>query len=209
MSSAPQTSPELGLPSDRDLCHAQAAQRFVRAGELDRIYISTWQEMGFLALEAESNKDWELLGYSSMGSWMQAAFPKSRSVVYAAWGAVKELQDVDPQDLKQISHSTAHVLKKLPKAMRSRQDVILAAKSLSTADFIKETKTFAPEAHIEQITKVRLNFEESQFRTVEAACDLVKLFHPEIVRYEDCWEVLASDYLLENQSAFEKLRSEA
>src|SRR5262245_61134413 len=106
MSTATSSRLETRQPSDTDMRHAMASQRFVRAGELDRVYISTWQEMGQLALEAEENRDWELLGYTSFNSWREAAFPKSRAVVYAAWNAVKELRDIPAEDLKQISHST-------------------------------------------------------------------------------------------------------
>lgn len=195
------------MPSDNDLRHAQASRRFVRAGELDRIYISTWQEMGLIALEAEKNGDPELLGYTSMGSWMKSAFPRSRSVVYAAWGAVKELQDIPAEQLAEIAHSTAHVLKKVSKSVRNRKDVIDAAKVLTTEEFAAKMKHDYPNEHIEAINKRMFRFEESQEKVLEQAFDLVKLFHPEISRDEDCLEVLASEYLLANQSAFEELRN--
>jgi hypothetical protein len=182
--------------------HAQAAQRFVRAGELDRIYVSTWQEMGFLALEAEKNEDWVLLRYTSFGSWMQAAFQRSRSVVYAAWGAVKELQDISSEDLASIEHSTAHVLKKIPKRLRTADPILIQdAKHMTTEEFTAKVAKKYPDLHIEIRVRKAWKFEESQMKAVTAAIDLVKLFHPEISRDEDAVEVLASEYLLSNQQA--------
>lgn len=204
--STPQLQPEsqFRTPSDLDMRHAQAAQRFVRAGELDRIYVSTWQEMGFLALEAERNEDWRLLGYTSPGLWLQTAFKRSRSVVYAAWGAVKELSDIPSEDLASIEHSTAHVLKKVPQSIREADPVLIQdAKNMTTDEFTAEVARKYPELHIEVRVRKAWKFEESQLDKIKEAIALAKLFNIEISRDEDALEHICADYLLSNQQAFE------
>jgi len=204
--SSPQLQSEIRTPSDLDMRHNQATKRFVRAGELDRIYVSTWQEMGFLALESERNEDWRLLGYASMGSWLQTAFPKSRSVVYAAWGAVKELQDIPSEELAGIEHSTAHILKKVPQSIRKADPVLIQdAKRMTTEEFTVEVARKYPELHIEVRVRKAWKFEESQMKTVAAAVALCKLFNIEISRDEDAIEHICADYLLSNQQAFEHI----
>lgn len=164
-----------------------------RARELDVMLQSTWSELGLLALTVDENREWQLLGFHSFGSWLMAACPKSRSVVYAAMGALRELSDVPAADLAEISHSTAHTLKKLPKAMRAKREVLEAAKKLTTKEFVRKIKREAPELHLEEYVKREFSFSESQEEVIDHALELAGMVY-ELSDDESKLEVICTEW---------------
>jgi hypothetical protein len=178
-----------------------------RVRELDRLWSSTWQELGQLAMTVRDNNEWKLityrdeerlldLPYTSFNSWLLNACPKSRSVVYAAIGALDELKDISPADLKQIRHSTAHVLKKLPRAMRAQPDVIADAKRMTTKEFVSKVKRERPDLHLEQFIPCEFRFTESQEKVIDKA--LAKAMEVyELPTRELAFEAICADWMLE------------
>jgi adenylosuccinate lyase len=145
--------------------------------------------LGFICLAMRDNRYFAMLGFSSFDSWLENACPKSRSVVYAAMGALAELKDILPEDLKEIPHSTAHVLKKLPRVMRANPEIIRDAKRLTTKEFSRKVKREAPNLHLEDLVTRQFHFSETQEQVIDQAIAVVRK------EYEDISEEMALELI--------------
>lgn len=148
-----------------------------RMRELEKIWSNTWQEIGLLAIVVRDNNEWKVLGYSSFNAWLLDACGKSRSVVYAAMGALDELKDIPREQLQEISHQNAHVLKKIPKTIRANPKVIEAARDLTNKAFVRKMKQDHPELHLEEFIKREFRFTETQEIEVDKAIAQCKAEH--------------------------------
>jgi len=174
----------------------EAAQVYdSRMRELEKQIVSTWHEAGTIGLAMRNSNGWELLGHHSFNAWLLSAAPKSRSVVYAAINALDELSDMPAEELKEIAHSTVHVLKKLPKDVRSKPEVRSAAKSLTTKEFTRKMKADHPELHLENYIKREFRFEASQEAAIDKAIEHAKELY-DLPTDELALENICADWLL-------------
>lgn len=193
MATAAQAMSSIGEVEMTALEQAQAYDRRMR--DLEVTISQTWFEAGQIGIYMRNSKGWDLLGHHSFNAWLKDAAPKSRSVVYAAINALEELQDVPAEDLKEIAHSTVHVLKKLPKQMRSNPAVREAAKNLSTKEFSRKIRAEHPELHLEKYLKEEFYFENSQQKVVDEAIEKAKAVY-DLPTKELAIEAICADWLL-------------
>jgi hypothetical protein len=153
----------------------QAQEYDVEMRALEIKITSAWYAAGSIGLAMRNSNGWELLGHHSFNAWLMSAAPKSRSVVYAAVNALEELSDVPAEDLKEIAHSTVHVLKKLPKEVRSKPEVRKAAKDLTTKEFTRKMRADHPELHLEEVSKRAFRFSGTQNLVVDEALEAARL----------------------------------
>lgn len=166
-----------------------------RMRDLEKQISQTWFEAGEIGLYMRNSKGWDLLGFHSFNAWLLDAAPKSRSVVYAAINALEELKDVPSEELKEIAHSTVHVLKKLPKQVRSNPAVREAAKVLTTKEFSRKMKADHPELHLENYIKTEFYFESSQEKVVDHAIEKAQELY-DLPTKELAMEAICADWLL-------------
>lgn len=140
-----------------------------RMRDLEKQIQSTWHECGEVGLWMRNSKGWEMLGHHSFNAWLLDAAPRSRSVVYAAINALEELTEIPAEELKEIAHSTVHVLKKLPKDVRSKPEVRKAAKEMTTKEFTRKVKRENPNLHLEEFEKREFRLTESQEDVIDRA----------------------------------------
>jgi hypothetical protein len=179
-----------------DLTPLETAQAYdFRMRDLEKQIVSTWHDAGSIGLAMRNSEGWSLLGYYSFGAWLMSAAPKSRSVVYAAINALDELSDVPAEDLKEIAHSTVHVLKKLPKEVRSKPEVRKAAKDLTTKEFTRKMRADHPELHLEQLIRREFRFEASQEAAIDRAIEKAKELY-DLPTDELALENICADFML-------------
>lgn len=166
-----------------------------RMRDLEKQISQTWYEAGQIGLAMRNSRGWELLNFGSFNQWLLDAAPKSRSVVYAAINALEELNDVPAEELKEIAHSTVHILKKLPKEVRKNPAVREAAKKLTTKEFGRKMKADHPELHLENYIKTEFLFEASQEKVIDEAIEKAKALY-DLPTKELAIEAICADWLL-------------
>lgn len=166
-----------------------------RMRDLELQIQSTWHECGTIGLWMRNIKGWEMLGFHSFNAWLLDAAPRSRSVVYAAVNALEELKDVPAEELREIAHSTVHVLKKLPKDVRAKPEVRAAAKTLTTKEFTRKMKKENPNLHLEQFISREFRFTESQEEAIDHAIGKAKELY-DLPTDELAVEMICADWLL-------------
>lgn len=166
-----------------------------RMRDLEKQIQSTWIECGEIGMWMRNLKGWEMLGHHSFNAWLLDAAPRSRSVVYAAINALEELKDVPAEELKEIAHSTVHVLKKLPKEVRSKPEVRAAAKTLTTKEFTRKMKADNPGLHLENLIKREFCFEGTQEEVIDRAIEKAKELY-DLPTDELALENICADFLL-------------
>jgi hypothetical protein len=177
------------------LVMTRARTHDLKARELDRVLASTWVTLGMICLAVRDNKEFQLLGFRSFDAWLEDACPRSRSVVYAALGALAELKDIPAEDLKEIPHSTAHVLKKLPRVMRADPEIIQDAKRLTTKEFSRKVKRQAPDLHLEDFVTRQFHFSETQEQVIDQAIVVVRKEYGEDISEEMALELVCVEWL--------------
>ena len=165
-----------------------------RMKEIERNLSAAWSEMAEIAVQVRDNEEYLLLGFSSFGSWLLDAVPRSRSTVYAAIGLLEELKDVPMEDLRLMSVGCAHVLKKLDKASRTRQDVLEAAKSQPPSDFAATVSETVPTSLVEPYVNPRFRFTLSQWQSIQEGIQSMMEQDPDIKSREEAIEYIVEEW---------------
>lgn len=137
---------------------------------LESIWKTSFVERGWIALEFEERLLWQHiddpatgLPFTSKERYIATRCPQSRSDVYAALKAVKELRDVPREALREMPRCNINVLQSLSSKVRQQPEVLEAAKTMTEKQFTAKIASDYPSQHLEQKRKVTLNFSDSAF----------------------------------------------
>lgn len=154
--------------------------------------LHAWGRLGKLCTLVERDKDWELLGYASFGSWMMKIEEVSGYSRAAAYSYAKLYRDLEPlwgAEVHELSLGTANVVRQLPSALQRNPEVRHAAKRMKPKQFREKIADEYPDSHIEVREEVRLNLDGS----------FVPIFHEVI----EAMRVIEDDPLLSYERALE------
>ena len=147
---------ELALVSLRSMPEEKAARILDhRLRSLEESYKRSFCERGVIGLEVQERQLWRWMAdfdgsqFGSFEQWVIKAAPHSRSDVFAAMRAVKELRDVPRAELESMPRCNIEVLRSLSTGVRSKPEVIEAAKSLPEKAFVAKIEQAYPDQHLE------------------------------------------------------------
>lgn len=155
----------------------RATHRFAQAVELCDGMVRaalTWVTLGRLLTVMERDRDFEELGFKSMGQCMMQMENLSgykRSSAYAFKKLVEELPSVD---MDGMSFGSAKVLQQLPSAMQRDPEVIDAARAMKPKQFRQKLAGEYPDALIEVREELRLNLDVSVMRMWDEFIELAR-----------------------------------
>jgi len=112
--------------------------------------------------------------FSSMNDWLSKAAPMSRSSCFHSMRCLKELKDINLNDLSEMSRSNVSTMLFLSTDVRKNPEVIKAAKTESDKGFRQKIQKDYPDQAIECFDRIVFNFETSQRKAVESALDMAK-----------------------------------
>jgi hypothetical protein len=166
-----------------------------RVREIEKQITGAWSELAELAIQVRDNEEWRLLNFGSFNQWLASAAPRSRAMVYSAIGLLEELKDVPIEDLRQIGIGNAHILKKLPRASRTRSDVLEAAKTQPPRQLLSQVIQWHPDEHLEAITAIRFRFTVSQWVAIgEAIDEVMSQYDGQITTKEEALEAIVAEW---------------
>lgn len=185
------TAPEVRL--------SRANQIDVEARSIEKTNKRNFLRLGQLILECEAGEYWRELKHSSLEDWLCSAAPASRASGYEARRAILRLQEakIAPEWAEDISRANINLLTtKVPPAARA--EFLEPAKKLSEKELRQLIRENRPDLHVEEVEKVKLSFDRSQFEVVDYGMSLVRWLvdDPSLPR-EDCIE-FAMNFLAES-----------
>jgi len=155
----------IALPDEECATALNARARYW--DEVDQVQPLSYGERGLIAVTFERRRLWEYIdGCHSFDSWMSHRPDASRSTMYAAWRAAKELEN-DVPDLSGIPRDTVETLRGISSSVRREPEVIEAAKTKTPAEFVEHIQENHPNQHIERRKPLKFNFSESQSKVIE------------------------------------------
>jgi hypothetical protein len=167
-----------------------------RVRDIERLVTASWVELAEISIQVRDHEEWNLLGFHSFNAWLLDAAPRSRAMIYSAIGLLEELTDVSREDLRQIGIGNAHILKKLPRASRTNERVISAAKAQTPRDLLRTVTQTHPEHHLEAWVNPRLRFQVSQWAAIQEAIEeCMAQYDGEITTREEALECIAAEWL--------------
>ena len=152
----------LSLPDEECATALQARRR--AWDEVDRLAPLSYGERGQIALAFERRALWSYVGFHSFDDWLSHGSDASRTTMYAAWRAARELEQ-DVPDLAGIPRQTVNTMVGLSSEVR--KESIAAAKSMSPAAFEDHIATRHPDQHIERCTPMKFRTTQSQAAEIE------------------------------------------
>jgi hypothetical protein len=206
------TVQEIRMPSETPLQRAKS-----RHAEVIQICnhlvaaLHSWGRLGKLCTLVERDKDWELLGYASFGSWMMAVEEHSgysRASAYAYMRLFKELEPAWGTEVHELSLGTASVVRQLPSALQRDPEVRHAAKRMKPKQFREKIATEHPDAHVEMKEELCLKLDGSAAALWHEALEAARLLNgdPEMT-YEQFLELeLLTDWLEEKRPLVERMK---
>jgi len=150
---------------------------FSRLRLLDQTLKYSYAEIGVICRRVKLSQLWRQRTdpatgetISSFERWVRVAAPWANSTVFAAMRDVEELTDVPEADLLEIPATNMTTLKQLSTAVRKDPDVLLAAKTMRSEEFVEKIRAEHPMQHIEKKVVLRVSgLDESAYeRVVEA-----------------------------------------
>lgn len=145
-----------------------------RMSTLEDIWKTSFVERGLIALEIEERLLWQHIDdpktgipFTSKERYILTRCPQSRSDVYAALKAVKELRDVPRDALREIPRCNVNVLQSLSSKVRQQPEVLEAARTMTEKQFVAKIAADHPQQHIESKHIIKLNFTASAGEVVE------------------------------------------
>jgi Fe-S-cluster formation regulator IscX/YfhJ len=174
-------------PYGRALARDEFLQEFERQ-------FSNWTDIARCCVEAERDKDYELLGFKSFHSWIMVRAPRSRSYLYLVMGRYRELiVDIPEEELAKIPLGSAGILRQLSSAARRKSKIRQSARK-SPAEFRKDIREELPEQHLEILDSRTYKFTASQARVIDTAMAKFREDDPKISD-EDIIESWAAEAL--------------
>lgn len=171
---------------------ATARDSFVRDFEAK---FSDWVEIARVCLEVERDRDYEILGYRSFGSWIVAAAPRSRAYLYMVMGRYRELiADIPEEELAKIPLGSAGVLKQLSSKVRQDPEVRKAARK-KPSELRQTIREKHPEQHMEGIDVRTLQFTDSQSGVFDEMLAAYRAMNNHESSAEEAVEYLCSGWL--------------
>ncbi len=143
-----------------------------RMRQLDQQWSEMWIEAADICLTVEQSHLWREGGFHSYSDWLAKACPRSRSWVYLAVGARKELKDIPDVDLRNIPLGNAEILKNIPRSSRTSRSLLEAAKCHPPRSFIATVLAEAPNANLERL--VKKHFAASAWVKISDTLDLYR-----------------------------------
>jgi len=188
--SAPEIRPTLDEnPKDRAVLRFQEA---VALGEqLARAELA-WVMLARLLTAIERDRDYETLGYASMGACMmeiELLSGYSRSSAYAFVKLYSQCA-ANGVEVPTMPLTTAHLFKQLPAQLQRDPKVRESAERKKPRDFRNEIAANFPEAHIETLQEVKLNLDASLFSLWREAIELVRTLDNVTASYEQVFETV-------------------
>ena len=102
---------------------------------------SGWLRLGVLIERMVRTNAFEVLGFTSMRSWMEARLGDSLASAYSALRSVRALKGVPEEKLNRIGERNAHALTYLPERERKSDEWIDKAAILPNKKFKREVET--------------------------------------------------------------------
>lgn len=180
---------------------AAEAALFERLRYLDRMEKLSYAEKGFISLTVqtyllhEHRVDPQTGKPCSFTRWLRLAAPWSYSTAFQAMRDVETLADIPAEHLAEMPQSAFPILKQLSTAVRSEPQVIEAAKSKTSEEFVEQIRKDHPEQHIDTRKMLRINIEESALTVVEDA--ILEAMKRGAVNRGEALEMIAAEALLE------------
>lgn len=106
-----------------------------------KVMRSSWLRLGSLIQKVIDTRAFEPLGFRTMKDWMDARLGKSMSTAYSALRSVRALKGIPEQKLERIPERNAHLLTRLPEALRRSDPWIEKAATLPTKEFKEDVET--------------------------------------------------------------------
>jgi len=154
----------LSLPDEECATALQARRR--AWDEVDRLAPLSYGERGQIALAFERRALWSYVGFHSFDDWLSRGSDASRTTMYAAWRAARELEQ-DVPDLAGIPRQTVNTMVGLSSNVRSDPETVAAAKTMAPAEFEDHIATRHPDQHIERRTPMKFRTTQSQAAEIE------------------------------------------
>lgn len=143
---------------------------------LDKAQKRTFVEFGLIMIEMEDRELYRLLldsegkAFPSLGRWISAAAPTSRSNAYAALNAMRAInEEVSSADLQEMPRVNINTVKKLSTSVRKDPKVIEAAKQMGEQEFKEHINKEHPEQHIEKDAPMRFKPAQGDRETIDEA----------------------------------------
>ena len=166
----PETCPKLDTLTEDRQALFQNLDSQMRS--IDKRWSEIWMEAADVAMTVQDSQLWREGGYHSFEDWLKKAAVRSRSWVYLALAARKELRDISDEDLRQIPLGNADILKMLPKAIRGSQELLEAARSTPPRTFISRAIAASAGSYLEKL--VKRSFTSGQWEEIEARIELFR-----------------------------------
>jgi len=171
---------------------AEARFHFIRSFDEQ---FSNWVSIAKCCVDAENDRDWQVMGYESFGKWLKEAAPRSRSYLYLAMARYKELiDDIPENELKEIPLGSAGILKQLSPAVRRQSKIRQAAKG-KPSELRQILHEELPDQHIEPLEIRTLKFAQSQAGIFDEMVECYRAINHQEATAEEAVEWLASQWL--------------
>lgn len=191
------TAPEIRCPNLDETPLQRAKSRHEEVLEICNHLVAAlhaWGRLGKLCVLIERDRDWELLGYQSFGSWMmkvEELTGYSRASAYSYAKLFRELEPIWGTEVHELSLGTANVVRQLPGALQRDPEVRHAAKRMKPKQFREKIAKDHPEAHVEVKEEVCLKLDASFAPIFHEVIDSIRIIEEEAeMSYERAIELM-------------------
>jgi len=130
-----------------------------------------WIRIGKLCEECRAGQLWKHLGFADFKSWLEDAVGMSRSRVYVAMRAVRELGvSIRDADLEAMTLQNADILSRVPAS--KRRGLVRAAQTQTEQDFRRTVEQAVPGLHDEASVHIEFWVPRSLAEVVERVITL-------------------------------------
>jgi hypothetical protein len=112
--------------------------------------------------------------FQSFDRFLKVLYPRSWGSIRDALRTIKELKDMQPEDLVAMKRANMEQIKRISPAVRRLPEVIQAAKTKTEKDFVAYVNEVAPDQHLE-LKRPILLVPEGDCKEFEEAVEMVTL----------------------------------
>ena len=206
----PSAITELSLVTLRSLPEEKAAlvlDRRLRA--MEESYKRSFIERGIILIEVQERQLWRWMAdetglqYGSFEAWVCNAAPQSRRDCFYAMRAIKDLQDIPLPELREIPRCNIALLQSISTGVRSKPEVIAAAKHLSEKEFVAKVEADWPDQHIESRRTIHLQPTKSAAGIIDQAIEMATALEGCQTR-EEALEAVAAYFVMGCRENYDK-----